>query len=102
MKVPFLDLKIQHAAIRDEIAAAIEEVIAGTSFAGGPQVQRFENNFAAFCGCEHAIGVGSGTHALWMALLSLGIGEGDEVITSPGTFIATAEAVTYRRYFRVC
>ena len=95
MKVPFLDLKTQHATIRDEIAAAMEEVIATTSFAGGPQVKRFEDNFATYCRCEHAIGVGSGTDALWMALIGLEIGEGDEVITSPGTFVATAEAVTY-------
>ena len=76
MKVPFLDLKTQHAAIRDEISAAMEEVIDTTSFAGGPQVKRFEDNFARYCRCEHAIGVGSGTDALWMALLGLGIGEG--------------------------
>mgnify|MGYP001819789016 CR=1 FL=1 len=95
MKVPFLDLKTQHATIRDEVAAAMEEVIDTTSFAGGPQVKRFEDNFAKYCESKHAIGVGSGTDALWMALIGLEIGEGDEVITSPGTFVATAEAVTY-------
>lgn len=95
MKVPFLDLKAQHATIQDAIAEALQEVIDNTSFAGGPQVQRFEENFARFCQCEHAVGVGSGTDALWMALLGLGIGPGDEVITSPSTFIATAEAISF-------
>ncbi len=95
MKVPFLDLKAQHATIQDEISAALQEVIDNTSFAGGPQVKRFEENFARFCQCDHAIGVGSGTDALWMAFLGLNIGQGDEVITSPSTFIATAEAISF-------
>ena len=95
MEVPFLDIKVQYAAIQDEIAAALQEVLDNTSFAGGPQVKRFEENFARFCQCDHAIGVGSGTDALWMALLGLNVGEGDEVITSPGTFIATAEAISF-------
>ena len=71
MKVPFLDLKSQHETIRHEIAAAMEEVIDNTSFAGGSQVKRFEDNFARYCRCDHAIGVGSGTDALWMTLLGL-------------------------------
>jgi len=70
-------------------------VLDSCAFAGGPFVQAFEKNFAAFCGCKHCIGVGSGTEALWLALLALGVGPGDEVITVPNTFIATAEAVTY-------
>jgi dTDP-4-amino-4,6-dideoxygalactose transaminase len=95
MKVPFLDLKAQYRSIREEIRAAIEEVLEQTAFAGGPFVARFERQFAEFCGAKEAIGVGSGTDALWLALLALGIGEGDEVLTVPNTFIATAEAVTY-------
>ena len=95
MTIPFLNIKAQHETIKDEIATALQEVINNTSFAGGPQVKRFEDNFARFCQCEHAIGVGSGTDALWMALIGLGIGKGDEVITSPGTFIATAEAISF-------
>src|SRR3989339_1446546 len=95
MIVPFLDLKAQYAAIKDEIHAAINEVIGNTAFAGGPYVAAFEKGFAKFCGCKHAIGVGNGTDALWLSLLALGIGPGDEVITVPNTFIATAEAVTY-------
>lgn len=95
MNVPFLDLKAQYAAIKDEIQAAIGDVMENTAFAGGPFVARFEQAFASFCGCKHAIGVGNGTDALWLSLLSLGIGPGDEVITVPDTFIATAEAISY-------
>ena len=65
------------------------------AFAGGPFVEKFEEEFAAFCQADFAVGVGSGTEALWMALLALGIGEGDEVITVPNTFIATAEAISF-------
>ena len=95
MKVPFLDLKIQYESIRDEISIAIQKVLENTAFAGGPFVAQFEKEFAEFCGCKHAIGVGSGTEALWMSLLALGVGQGDEVITVPNTFIATAEAISF-------
>jgi dTDP-4-amino-4,6-dideoxygalactose transaminase len=95
MKVPFLDLKAHHAPLIEEFDGAIREVIESSAFAGGPFVERFEEDFAAFCGSTNAIGVSNGTDALWLALLALGIGEGDEVITVPNTFIATAEAITY-------
>jgi len=95
MKVPFLDLKAQYASIKDEIAIALQQVLDNTAFAGGPFVEKFEKDFALFCQCEHAIGVGNGTAALWAALLSLGVGPGDEVITAPNTFIATAEAISF-------
>ena len=95
MSIPFLDLKAHHAPLRDEIMAAIGDVIDQNAFAGGPYVAAFEEDFARFCGCSHAIGVGNGTDALWFALLALGIKPGDEVITVPNTFIATAEAITY-------
>ena len=95
MKVPFLDLKAQYESIKDEVAVAIQQVLDKTAFAGGPFVAQFEKEFAAFCKVPHAIGVGSGTDALWLALLGLGIGPGDEVITVPDTFIATAEAISY-------
>ena len=95
MKVPFLDLKSQYLSIKEEIDTAIQQVLESTAFAGGPFVAQFEKQFAEFCGCKHAIGVGSGTDALWLSLLALGIGEGDEVITVPNTFIATAEAVSF-------
>jgi len=95
MKVPFLDLKAQYESIRDEIAVALQHVLDNTAFAGGPFVEEFEKDFASFCKCEFAIGVGSGTTALWMALSGMGIGQGDEVITAPNTFIATAEAISF-------
>ena len=95
MKVPFLDLKAQYESIKDEINAAIREVLESCAFAGGPFVEKFEKEFAAFCQCKYCIGVGSGTEALWLALLALGVGPGDAVITVPNTFIATAEAITY-------
>ena len=95
MKVPFLDLKSQYISIKDEIADALQQVLDNTAFAGGKFVDQFENEFAAFCNCEHAIGVGNGTDALWVALLAKGIGQGDEVITVPNTFIATAEAISF-------
>jgi dTDP-4-amino-4,6-dideoxygalactose transaminase len=95
MKVPFLDLNAQHAPLRAEIDRAIGEVIDRSAFAGGPFVAQFEAEFAAYCDCRHAIGVGNGTDALWFALLALGVGPGDEVITVPGTFMATAEAISY-------
>ena len=73
---------------------AISTVIDRNAFAGGPFVEAFENALASYCGVEHAIGVGSGTESLWLALKALEIGPGDEVITVPATFIATAEAIS--------
>jgi dTDP-4-amino-4,6-dideoxygalactose transaminase len=95
MKVPFLDLKAQYESIKEEVAAAIRQVLDKTAFAGGPFVAQFEKEFAEFCNTQYSIGVGSGTDALWLALLGLGVGPGDEVITVPDTFIATAEAISY-------
>ena len=95
MRVPFLDLKAQYESIKDEIDDAIRQVIDSCAFAGGPFVEKFEREFAGFCGSEHAVGVGSGTEALWLALTVLGVGRGDEVITVPNTFIATAEAIWF-------
>ena len=94
MKVPFLDLKSQYQTISEEIDHALRQVLHATAFSGGPFVERFEAQFASFCQCSHAVGVGSGTDALWLALLALGVGRGDEVITVPNTFIATAEAIS--------
>ena len=95
MIVPFLDLKAQYKSIKNEISVGLQQVLDNTAFAGGPFVEKFEKDFASFCNCEFAIGVGSGTTALWMALLGLGIGSGDEVITTPNTFIATVEAISF-------
>ena len=95
MQIPFLNLKAQYDSIKDEINDAIQEVLDSCAFAGGPFVEKFEREFAAFCQCNYCIGVGSGTEALWLSLLALGIGPGDEVITVPNTFIATAEAISF-------
>jgi dTDP-4-amino-4,6-dideoxygalactose transaminase len=95
MRVPFLDIKLQHEPLRTEIRSAIDAVIDSSSFAGGPFVETFEAEFAAYCESRHAVGVGTGTEALWLTLLAMGVGPGDEVITVPSTFMATAEAITY-------
>ncbi len=95
MNVPFVDLKAQYQTIREEIEEAIRRVMEKTAFAGGPFVAQFEAEFASFCGCDYAVGVGSGTEALWLSLIAMGVGAGDEVITVPYTFIATAEAISY-------
>src|SRR5437016_4091440 len=95
MRVPFLDLQAHHAPLRAEIDRAIARVIDAGAFAGGPFVADFEREFAAYCTCKYAIGVGNGTDALWLALLACDIGAGDEVITVPSTFMATAEAISY-------
>jgi dTDP-4-amino-4,6-dideoxygalactose transaminase len=95
MKVQFLDLKSHHAPMLEEINGAIREVIESAAFAGGPFVTKFEEDFATFCDSRHAVGVASGTDALWFALLAMGVGSGDEVITVPNSFMATAEAITY-------
>lgn len=94
MKVPFVDLKTQYESIRDEVAAALQQVLDTTAFAGGRFVEEFEENFASFCGCKFAVCVSSGTSALWLALQALGIDRGDEVITVPNSFFATAEAIS--------
>lgn len=94
-KVPFLDLKAHHDPIRQEVMAAMNEVIDANAFAGGPIVARFEEAYAKFCDAKFCIGVGNGTDSLWFSLLALGIGPGHEVITVPMTFMATAEAITY-------
>ncbi len=95
MKVPFLDLKAQYETIKDEIAIVIQKVLESTAFAGGPFVKAFEDAFAEFCQSKSCVGVGNGTDALWAALIAFGVGPGDEVITVPNTFIATAEAISF-------
>ncbi|HEX9783201.1 MAG TPA: DegT/DnrJ/EryC1/StrS family aminotransferase, partial [Opitutaceae bacterium] len=78
MLVPFLDLQAHHAPIRAELLASIEEVLSTDAFAEGPFVAKFESEFASYCQTRHAVGVGSGTEALWFCLLACGIGPGDE------------------------
>ncbi len=94
MKVPFLDLKVQYRTLRTEIDEAIGQVFEQAAFSGGTFVAGFEKEFASFCGSPYAIGVGSGTEALWLALCALGVNPGDEIITVPNSFIATAEAIS--------
>jgi len=94
MDVPFVDLKAQYASIKDEIDQAIAAVIAQTAFIGGPFVKAFDAAFARYCGVGHCIGVANGTDAITIALRTLGVGPGDEVITAANSFIATSEAVT--------
>ncbi|MGC2061575.1 MAG: DegT/DnrJ/EryC1/StrS family aminotransferase [Thermodesulfovibrionales bacterium] len=91
--IPFVDLKAGFAPIKAEVMRAIEETLTGMNLNIGPNCQSLEQEFAAYCGTEYAVGVGSGTEALQFALLAAGVKGGDEVITSPHTFFATAEAI---------
>ena len=93
--IPLVDLKAQYAGIRNEIDAAIRRTIDDCTFILGPEVAAFEQEFADFCRSRHGIGTSSGTAALHLALLAAGIGPGDEVITTPFTFVATVAAIQY-------
>lgn len=92
-QIPLVDLAAQHAALREELQEAMDRVIASSAFIQGPDVRAFEEEFAAYCGARYGVGVGSGTAALQLSLLAVGVEPGDEVITVPFTFIATAEAI---------
>jgi len=94
MKIPFVDLKIQYQAIQDEIKAAINNVLENASFVQGPPVFSFEEEFAKYLGSGSVACVDSGTAALYLALRAANIGSGDEVITVPNSFFATAEAIS--------
>src|SRR5258708_3354860 len=83
MKVPFLDLKAHHAPLRGHFKTAIAEVIDSGIFAGGPAVADFEEAFAAFCKCDYAVGLGSGTEAFWLPLLAYRAGPSDPAIPIP-------------------
>jgi dTDP-4-amino-4,6-dideoxygalactose transaminase len=93
MRIPFIDLDAIHDPIRDELTDAVNSVIASGQFIRGRFVEAFEDEVADYLGCEHAIGVSSGSDALLASLMALGVGSGDEVITTPFTFCATAEAI---------
>src|SRR5207247_682253 len=95
MEVPYFDLKAQYDGLREDILAALDRVCRTASFILGEEVERFEEEFAAYCGVKHCVAVNTGTSALHLALLAVGVQPGDEVITTPNTFIATAEAISY-------
>ena len=95
MLVPHFDLKKQFASLRDEIREALDRVCCNASFILGEEVSEFEKEFAAYCEVKYCVALNCGTSALHLALLALGVNPGDEVITTPNTFIATAEAICY-------
>ena len=94
MKIPFVDLNSLNSEIVDELRQVFDRVVSNSTFVLGPEVERFEQEFAAYVGTAHCVAVNSGTAAIHLALASLNIGRDDEVITVPHTFIATAEAIT--------
>jgi dTDP-4-amino-4,6-dideoxygalactose transaminase len=95
LNVPFVDLKTQGQALLPEYQAAFASIVERAAYMMGPEMRDFEVAFAAFCGCSYGVGVSTGTDALTLAYLAVGIGPGDEVILPTNTFIATAEAVSH-------
>jgi dTDP-4-amino-4,6-dideoxygalactose transaminase len=95
VNVPLVDLKAQYRSIKPEIDEAVHRVLDECAYILGPEVAAFEREFAAYCGTAHGIGVSSGTAALHLALLAADVGPGDEVITTPFTFVATVSAIEY-------
>lgn len=93
--IPYLDLKAQYQAIQKEVQTAVNRVLESGHYVLGPEVQAFEEAFASYCGTRYAVAVNTGTSALHLALLAAGVGPGDEVITTPLTFVATTAAILY-------
>jgi dTDP-4-amino-4,6-dideoxygalactose transaminase len=91
--IPLLDLRAQYNAIQGEIRAAIDRVLSSQRFILGAEGEALEGEIASYCGCDYAVGVSSGTDAILVALMALGVGSGDEVITTPYTFVATATSI---------
>lgn len=92
--IPFLDLITPHVDLESELTAVFQKALRSASFIGGPMVEEFEKAWAAFCGAQHTVGVGSGTDAVRFALIAAGVRRGDVVVTVPNTFIATTEAIS--------
>jgi dTDP-4-amino-4,6-dideoxygalactose transaminase len=95
MGIPLLDLKAQYLDLKDELDAVWFDVMGNAAFIGGPRVKALEEQVAAYCGTEHAVACGNGTDALFLIMAALGIHKGDEVITTPFTFFATAECIAH-------
>jgi dTDP-4-amino-4,6-dideoxygalactose transaminase len=95
MNIPFVDLKAQAESLGATYSALLDSVVDRAAYTMGPELAQFEEEFAAYCDCEHAIGVSSGTDALKLAYVAAGVGPGDEVVVPVNTFIATAEAVSH-------
>src|SRR5258708_34487575 len=95
MRVPFVDLRRSAVTIRPALDAAFARVLDSGGFVLGDEVERFEEEFARSCGVSHCVGVDSGTSALHLALLDAGVGPGDEVVTTPLTWISTSLAISY-------
>jgi len=95
LEIPLVDLRAQYATIREEVRTAIDQVLDSMQLTIGPNVRAFDQEWAAYCGTKHAIGVGSGTDALQLAIRACGVSAGDEVITVSYTFFATVEAIIY-------
>ena len=92
--IPFVDLVTPHEELKEELLHVFQTALRNGRFSGGPMVEQFEADFGAFCGTAYCVGVASGTDALRFALLAAGIQRGDVVLTTPHTFLATAEAIT--------
>src|ERR1700734_1342218 len=93
-KIPFLDLVTPHEQLEPELTAVFHKVLQTAGFVGGPLVENFEKEFAAFCGAKYCVGVANGTDAVRFALMAAGVQNGDIVVTVPHTFIATTEAIS--------
>lgn len=92
-KIPYINLKAQHSGLKGKLFAAVGRVFESSDFILGSEVEKFEKNIAVYCGTKFAIGVNSGTDALFLVLKAYGIGSGDEVITAPNSFLATASVI---------
>src|SRR6266852_729930 len=93
-KIPFLDLVTPHQELESELLAVVKKAFSNAGFIGGPMVEEFEREFAAFCGAKHCVGVNSGTDALRFAFMAAGVKQGEIIVTVPHTFIATTEAIS--------